>query len=207
MKKLLSIAVVLILILSFTVPALAATVNYPSVSNGDIEVTAEGDVRVVVEYAGSSSIDENSMLAAAKGTGKVEGDDFNVDMFEIHAVDAAGNKVAQNDPITFSFNYENADLLVAILIQNADGSWSEVSFSVSGSTVTINAPHLTPFALIVRPRSTTPTEPGETPSEGEGGSHYSPFTGDYTVIWAAVAVAMVLCAGAFLMSARKRTAE
>ena len=207
MKKLLSIAVVLILILSFTVPALAATVNYPSVSNGDIEVTAEGDVRVVADYVSTSDINESAMLAAAKGTGKVEGDDFRADVIDFHAVDAAGNEIAQNDPVTFSFVYENADLLVAVLIQNADGSWTEVSYSVSGTTVTVNAPHLTPFALIVRPRSTTPTEPGETPGEGEGGSHYSPFTGDYTVIWAAVAVAMVLCAGAFLMSARKRTAE
>lgn len=207
MKKLLSIAVVLILILSFTVPALAATVNYPSVSNGDIEVTAEGDVRVVADYVSPSDINESAMLAAAKGTGKVEGDDFRADVIDFHAVDAAGNEIAQNDPVTFSFVYENADLLVAVLIQNADGSWTEVSYSVSGTTVTVNAPHLTPFALIVRPRSTTPTEPGETPGEGEGGSHYSPFTGDYTVIWAAVAVAMVLCAGAFLMSARKRTAE
>ena len=202
MKKLLSIAAVLVLLLTLAAPALAAEINYPSVINGEIEATSDDGTKVEIDPANPANVDENSLKQAIGNSGKVTGDDYGVDVFEAFALDEDGNKTERTTPIAITFYYENAERVIAAFIQNSDKSWTEIEFSVSGKYVTVYAPHLTPIALVLRPES-APVTPGS----GDAGTHTSPFTGDYTVIWAAVAVAMVLCAGACFVSARKKSAE
>ena len=200
MKKFLSIAAVLVLLLTLTVPAFAAGVNYPSPTNGSIDATSDDGTQVEVDYANPANVNEDGLVAAVQNSGKVEGDDYRIDVYEINALDADGNKTDRSTPIAVTFYYENAELVIAAFIQNSDGSWSEIDFSTYGKNVTVYAPHLTPVALVLKGES-APVNPQGT------GTHTSPFTGDYAVIWAAVAVVMALCAGACFVSARKRNAE
>jgi hypothetical protein len=197
MKKFLSIAAVLVLLLTLTVPTLAAGVNYPSVTNGEIEATSNDGTKVEVDYANPADVNEDGLKVA------VSGDYDGIDVFDINALDDAGNKAERNDPIEVTFSYENADLVIGAKIQNNDKSWSDVRFTVNGKFITLYLPHLTPIALILKANDSAPVAP----VPQDGGSHQSPFTGDYTVIWAAVAVVMALCAGACFISARKRNAE
>ena len=194
MKKILSIAAVLVLLLTLAVPAFAAGVNYPSVTNGEIEATSNDGTKVEVDPANPADINEDGLKVAA-------GDDNGgIDVFDINALDDEGNKTERNDPIEITFYYENADRVIKALIQNNDKSWSEIAFAVNGKYITLYLPHLTPIALILKPAG-APVNPQEP------GTHQSPFTGDYAMIWAAVAVAMALCAGVCFVSARKRKAE
>ncbi len=202
MKKLLSIAAVLVLLLTLAAPALAAEINYPSVTNGEIEVTSDDGSKVEVDPANRANVDENGLKKAIQDSGKVTGDDYAVDVFEAFVLDDDGNKTERTSPIAITFYYENANLVIAAFIQNDDGTWTEMNFAANGKMITLYAPHLTPIAMVLRSES-APVEPGS----GDAGAHTSPFTGDYTVIWAAVAVAMVLCAGACFVSARKKSAE
>ena len=195
MKKFLSIAAVLVLLLTLTVPTLAAGVNYPSPGNGGIEATSNDGTKVEVDYANPADVNESGLKAA------VGDDNDGIDVFDINALDDAGNKAERNDPIEVTFYYENADLVIKALIQNNDKSWSDVRFTVNGKYVTLYLPHLTPIALVLKSEASAPVVPQDS------GSHQSPFTGDYAVIWAAAAVVMALCAGAFFVSARKRNAE
>ena len=204
MKKILSIAAVLVLLLTLTVPVFAAEVNYPSVSNGEIAATSDDGTPVEVTYANPADVNEGNLKLAIGDAGIVPDDNYGVDVFEANALDGNGNKAERNDPITITFWYENADLVIGALIQNADESWTSVPFTVDGNWVTVYLPHLTPIAMVLKAEAAAPSTP--TVPEASG-SHQSPFTGDYTVIWAAAAVVMALCAGAFFMSARKRNAE
>lgn len=227
MKKFLTIAAVLILLLTLSVPAFAASADAPidiapSVSFETLVVIAEDGSVVKVMPADPAVVNGESLIDAANLSKNVENahELEGYDVFDLVVVDENGNPVERTTPITVTLSYAAADRVIAAFVQNGDGTWTEVEFTVGEGTITLYLPHLTPVALVLgTPGQAAPAESGETapaPEQGSttpggtvvpGGPVVSPQTGYNTALWAVLAVAMVACAGYCFVSARKKAAE
>lgn len=201
MKKILAIAAVLILLLVLAVPALAVD----SVTAQPDTIAAEDGTPVVVDAVDKEEVDVSKLVVVVNGLdANVEG----AELFDIYAVDASGNPVARNTPITVDIPFAQAQKVVAVLIQNADGSWTSVPFTADADSVLCQFPHLTPVTFVLGSKVAPAPGPGTEPAPGPGpGTVPSPQTGYSIALWAILAVAMIACAGYCFVSARKKTAE
>ena len=199
MKKILAIAAVLILLLTLAVPAFAVD----SVTAEPETITAEDGTPVVVEPVDNDDVDVSKLMVVVN---KLEANVEGAELFDISAVDAAGNPVERDTPITVDIPFDHPELVVAVLIQNADGSWTSVPFTVDADSVLCQFPHLTPVAFVLGSKVTPAPGPGTVPAPGPG-TVPSPQTGYSIALWTILAIAMVACAGYCFVSARKKTAE
>ena len=216
MKKFLAIAAVLILLLTLSVPAFAATAS-PEYDDGEEYIAEDGTDVLVEEGAAPEGVDGETLQDAMRQDARLENAEITgYDFFEIFALDENGNPVDRDYPIAFSFYYAKAAQVIAAFVQNGDRSWSKVDFKNLGNGMLWLAPsHLTPVALVLgtaseepAPADTTPQQGGTTPGGTTPGGYVpSPQTGYSIALWAILAVAMVACAGYCFVSARKKTAE
>ena len=232
MKKVLTIAAVLVMILALSLTAFAAiddTDFTPSVVQEgvateattpvDTETGEELDVELEVSPADPAEVNEESLVATIQITvaadPTVEEEDVaGTEVIDITVLDEAGKPVDYNQPITFTLAYEKADQVLCIKVQNADGSWSDCSFEVVDGALVISAPHLTPIAIVLlteeaaAAKNTAPAAPAEpTTPAAPAGPQKSPQTGYNTVLWIVLAAAMVSLAGYCFVSARKKAQE
>ena len=140
MKKILAIAAVLILLLTLTVPALAVD----SVTAGPETITAEDGSLVVVGAVDKEAVDVSKLVVVVN---KLDSGVDGVELFDIYTVDASGNRLERNTPITADIPFEKAQQVVAVLLQNADGSWSDVPYTSDADSVLCRFGHLTPVAF------------------------------------------------------------
>ncbi len=223
MKKVLTIAVVLVMILALSLTAFAAiddTDFTPSVvqESAAAEATAAG-VELEVTPAEPAEVNEESLVATIQITVAAdptveEKDIAGTEVIDIAVLDEAGKPVDYSQPITFTLAYAKADQVFSIKVQNADGSWSDCSFEAKDGALVISAPHLTPIAIVLlteeaaAAKTAAAAEPAPTePAPAPVGPQRSPQTGYNTVLWIVLAVAMVSLAGYCFVSARKKVQE
>lgn len=227
MKKILSIAVAMIMLLAFAVPVLAADtaeVDYvQSVTYTDITTDIEAGYHVEIRSASPNEVNEVTLkAAAAKAVPAAEISGYQV--VDIVVVDDATDAVIEwPHELTVAFTYDNASQVVAVLVQNDDQSWSTVPFEKVGDSLSLELPHLSPVSLVLKVSGVEPV-PGGSDNQGsnsgsnQGGNSKagsantagvktSPQTGYNTGLWTVLAAAMVLCAGFCFVSARKKVSE
>lgn len=193
MKKVLTIAAVLVMILALSLSAFAAELSY-SVSYGDQTVSVNGGSVTI------SSADKNVIAA---------NEDALLDTIE-QAGFAADAKVVALDfapsagvtfPVVVTFAVDDVNALSAILHWNGT-AWETISFTKNADgTVSATFNSLSPVALVYG-AAAAPAGPA-TPA----GPQRSPQTGYNTVLWIIMAAAMVSLAGYCFVSARKETQE
>lgn len=207
MKKILAIAAVLILLLTLAVPAFAVDADdVELVSSVEAEpetVEATDGTPVVIGPVDEDEVNVQTLVIVVNGLdATVDG----VVVYDISAVDAEGNPIDRDTPITVDIPFEQALQVVEVLIKNDDGTWTSVPFTADEDSVLCQFPHLTPVAFVlgtkVEPAPGTGTEPAPGP-----GTVPSPQTGYSIALWTILAVAMIACAGYCFVSARKKTAE
>ena len=227
MKKIMTVLLVLTMLLGLCAPALAVEIIYiagdgfeplmtetdgsayegdatPSVTYDPQGVVVADGLHLEVRTANPADVNEETLSdTASKAEAIVRvGDLWLLEVVDIVVVrDSDGEVVDWPEPITVTLRCP--DWILASFIQEDDESWTELRFEngEEDGVVTLYLPHLTPIAFVLKSEASAPVVPQDS------GSHQSPFTGDYTVIWAAVAVVMALCAGACFISACKRNAE
>ena len=213
MKKILAIAAVLILLLTLAVPAFAVDADdVDLVSSVEAEpetLTATDGTPVVIGPVDEAEVSVGTLVVVVNA---VDANVDGVEVYDISAVDASGNPVDRDTPITVDIPFDQAQLVVAVLIKNDDGSWTSVPFTADADSVLCQFPHLTPVAFVLGTK--VEPAPGTEPAPGPGtepapgpGPVPSPQTGYSIALWAILAVAMVACAGYCFVSARKKTAE
>ena len=194
MKKVLTIAAVLVMILALSLSAFAAELSY-SVSYGDQTVSVSGGSVTI------SSADKNVVAA---------NEDALLDTIEQAGI-AADAKVVVLDftpsadvtfPAVVKFAVDDVNALSAILHWNGT-AWETISFTKNADgTVDATFNSLSPVALVYG-TAAAPAGPATTPA----GPQRSPQTGYNTVLWIIMAAAMVSLAGYCFVSARKETQE
>jgi hypothetical protein len=194
MKKVLTIAAVLVMILALSLSAFAAELSY-SVSYGDQTVSVNGGSVTI------SSADKNVITA---------NEDALLDTIEQAGI-AADAKVVVLDfvpsadvtfPAVVTFAVDDVNALSAILHWNGT-AWETISFTKNADgTVSATFNSLSPVALVYG-AAAAPAGPATTPA----GPQRSPQTGYNTVLWIVLAAAMVSLAGYCFVSARKKTQE
>ena len=221
MKRFLSIVAVAVLILALAAPAFAVdavpSVTYEGVNVDKDTVEAEtGSGRhVEVRNANPEEVNEENLLNAVEASNKVE-EVQAIEVVDIVLVNSStGEVVDQDTAIKVAFIYDNASDVAAVMIQNDNGTWSDVSFTVSGDKITLSLPHLTPVALVLGKTKaapdTKPDDSANTNTNTNGASTAakpgkSPQTGYNTVLWILATVAMAVCAGYCFLGARKQVA-
>ena len=224
MKKILSIAVAMIMLLAFAVPALAADtaeVDYvQSVTYTNI-TTDQNGYHVEIRAVDPADVNEDTLKAAAAQAvpaASISGYQV-VDMVVVN--DATDEVVEWPHEITVAFTYDKASQVVAVLVQNDDQSWSQVEFEKVGDKLTLNLPHLSPVSLVMKVSGGEPVPGGNDNQGGNSGTQggnskagaantagvKSAQTGYNTGLWMVLAAAMALCAGFCFVSARKKVSE
>ncbi len=194
MKKVLTIAAVLVMILALSLSAFAAELSY-SVSYGDQTVSVNGGSVTI------SSADKNVVAA---------NEDALLDTIERAGI-ASDAKVVILDfkaspdvtfPAVVTFAVDNISDLAAIFHWNGT-AWETISFTKNADgTVDATFNSRSPVALVYG-TAAAPAGPATTPA----GPQRSPQTGYNTVLWIIMAAAMVSLAGYCFVSARKKTQE
>ena len=207
MKKILAIAAVLILLLTLAVPAFAVDADdvelVSSVEAEPENVEATDGTEVVIGPVDEDEVNVGTLVIVVNGLdATVDG----VVVYDISALDADGNEIDRNSPITVDIPFEQAQQVVAVLIKNANGTWTSVPFTADEDSVLCQFPHLTPVAFVLGTKVEPAPGPGTEPAPGPG-TVPSPQTGYSIALWTILAVAMIACAGYCFVSARKKTAE
>ena len=207
MKKILAIAAVLILLLTLAVPAFAVDADdVELVSSVEAEpetVEATDGTPVVIGPVDEDEVNVHTLVIVVNGLdATVDG----VVVYDISAVDAEGNPIDRDTPITVDIPFEQALQVVEVLIKNDDGTWTSVPFTADADSVLCQFPHLTPVAFVLGTKVEPAPGPGTEPAPGPG-TVPSPQTGYSIALWTILAVAMIACAGYCFVSARKKTAE
>ena len=208
MKKILAIAAVLILLLTLAVPAFAVDADdVELVSSVEAEpetVEATDGTPVVIGPVDEDEVNVHTLVIVVNGLdATVDG----VVVYDISAVDAEGNPIDRDTPITVDIPFEQALQVVEVLIKNDDGTWTSVPFTADADSVLCQFPHLTPVAFVLGTKVEPAPGPSVEPAPGPGGTVPSPQTGYSIALWTILAVAMIACAGYCFVSARKKTAE
>lgn len=192
MKKVLTIAAVLVMILALSLSAFAAELSY-SVSYGDQTVAVNGGT-VTVSSADKNATNEDALLDAIEQAGIAA--DAKVVVLDF--VPSAGVTF----PAVVKFAVDDVNALSAILHWNGT-AWETISFTKNADgTVDATFNSLSPVALVYG-TAAAPAGPATTPA----GPQRSPQTGYNTVLWIIMAAAMVSLAGYCFVSARKKTQE
>ena len=207
MKKILAIAAVLILLLTLAVPAFAVDADdvelVSSVEAEPENVEATDGTEVVIGPVDEDEVNVGTLVIVVNGLdATVDG----VVVYDISAVDAEGNPIDRDTPITVDIPFEQALQVVEVLIKNDDGTWTSVPFTADEDSVLCQFPHLTPVAFVLGTKVEPAPGPGTEPAPGPG-TVPSPQTGYSIALWTILAVAMIACAGYCFVSARKKTAE
>ena len=207
MKKTLTFALILALLLLLSVPALAADPEaevryFPSVSYQIVEADTEEGYHVEIWPSSNNQdeVDPERLFAAAAESDSVKKASAiqAYEVVEIVMVRDADNQVVDwEQPIRVVLTYDKTSQVVAVFIQNDDGSWSEIQYEAGDGTMTLYLPHLSLVAFALGTRTPTPGP----------GDNNSPQTGYNTVLWlvltAALAAAGALC---FVRAGRKAEA-
>ncbi len=191
MKKVLTIAAVLVMILALSLSAFAAELSY-SVSYGDQTVAVNGGT-VTVSSAEKNATNEDALLDAIEQTG-IPSD------AKVVVLDFAPS-AGVTFPAVVKFAVDDVNALSAIFHWNGT-AWETISFTKNADgTVDATFNSLSPVALVYG-TAAAPAGPA-TPA----GPQRSPQTGYNTVLWIIMAAAMVSLAGYCFVSARKKTQE
>ena len=192
MKKVLTIAAVLVMILALSLSAFAAELSY-SVSYGDQTVAVNGGT-VTVSSADKNATNEDALLDAVEQAG-IPSD------AKIVVLDFAPS-AGVTFPAVVKFAVDDVNALSAILHWTGT-AWETISFTKNADgTVDATFNSLSPVALVYG-TAAAPAGPATTPA----GPQRSPQTGYNTVLWIIMAAAMVSLAGYCFVSARKKTQE
>ncbi len=192
MKKVLTIAAVLVMILALSLSAFAAELSY-SVSYGDQTVAVNGGT-VTVSSADKNATNEDALLDAIEQAG-IAAD------AKVVVLDFAPS-AGVTFPAVVTFAVDDVNALSAILHWNGT-AWETISFTKNADgTVSATFNSLSPVALVYG-AAAAPAGPATTPA----GPQRSPQTGYNTVLWIIMAAAMVSLAGYCFVSARKETQE
>jgi hypothetical protein len=213
MKKVLTIAAVLVMILALSLNAFAA----PSPVKGTSDTVDQGDGTAVVMTGipAAQLPDQDGLNALVKS---LFGDS---DTLKLVAFDIAYSGTL-NGPTALKVPFEKLALLGVLHYFN--GAWIQESANQAEGTITVSG--MSPFVFVYdtaasAPAAGTPaaTEPapapgGTTPAPAPGGTtpapvgpQRSPQTGYNTVLWIVMAAAMVSLAGYCFVSARKKVEE
>ena len=192
MKKVLTIAAVLVMILALSLSAFAAELSY-SVSYGDQTVSVSGG-SVTISSADKNATNEDALLDAIEQAG-IAAD------AKVVVLDFAPS-AGVTFPAVVKFAVDDVNALSAILHWNGT-AWETISFTKNADgTVSATFNSLSPVALVYG-AAAAPAGPATTPA----GPQRSPQTGYNTVLWIIMAAAMVSLAGYCFVSARKETQE
>lgn len=214
MKKILSIAIVLVLMMAMMVPAMA--VDVPSVTNDQQTVTAAVEGGAAGDYAevsapeisqaaldaADSVINSNAAVQEAEAAGRVTA----AIAVQVEIYDAAGNNISEaGGTVILPKDAGVQDMVAIAAYAYKNGAWNAIGVQDNGATVAVTASSFCPIIVVyaekVQSDSTEPVAPQPT------GTVVSPQTGDNTALWTVLAIAMVACAGVCFVSARKESAK
>ena len=209
MKKILTIAAVLVMILALSLNAFAVTLSITA--QDEVVVVNDAGETFVLSSVDKDEVNEDALLEVLDELGfdvQTQDDGTKVVIFDLTQVNAAGGEVATTGSVTVTFPVETVAGLYKVLHQLASGEWEDAPFTVNADgTVTGTFNGLSPIALVYgAPAAAAPAEPS-TPAAVTPGTQASPQTGYNTVLWIVLAAAMVSLAGYCFVSARKKTAE
>ncbi len=196
MKKILTIAAVLVMILALSLSAFAAELSY-SVSYGDQTVSVNGG-SVTISSADKNVVaaNENALLDTIERAGIAA--DAKVVILDFKASPDV------TFPAVVTFAVDNISDLAAIFHWNGT-AWETISFTKNADgTVSATFNSLSPVALVYGSAAAPAVS---APSTAPAGPQRSPQTGYNTVLWIIMAAAMVSLAGYCFVSARKKTQE
>ena len=223
MKKIMTVLLVLTMLLGLCAPALAVEIIYiagdgfeplmtetdgsayegdatPSVTYDPQGVVVADGLHLEVRTANPADVNEETLAdTASKAEAIVRvGDMWLLEVVDIVVVrDSDGEVVDWPEPITVTLRCP--DWILASLIQEDDGSWTELRFEngEEDGVVTLYLPHLTPVAFAL------PDKRGSESGTGDG-IVTSPQTGYDTGLWMALAAAFAVGAAVCLVRGRKK---
>ena len=191
MKKLISLAAVLVLLFTLSVAAFAAipSIEYDDGSgvrpSSDTIITPDGDeYHVVVEDLTFDTPEEKESFEEAiyakidEELPEAEKADLSgVIAVEVHIEDQDGNIAndkyfADNDSVTVAFvlDLKDGNKVALVLHQKADGTIESLPFDDNGETITVTFYDLSPVVFAIEESSVTPPGPVPTDDSGNGGN-------------------------------------
>lgn len=203
MKKILSIAVVLVLVLALAAPAFASgepTNEFvTSVDSGVATVDVAVGYTVEVTEIGRDGLDDAADKSLDKELESIDvaGEPI---VLNIDVLDRDGNVTEKGAKVVFAYDAQGD---VAAVLHYKDGKWESVSFTggKNGEPVEFTLDSTSPVAIVLGEKKASP-------AGGNGSSNKkSPQTGYNTALWTIAAAAMAICAGACFVSARRKVAE
>ena len=217
MKKFLSIALALVLMLAMMVPALAVDlIVVSSVVNEEEDVVTEvvggdeGDYAVISEPEVTQEELEDAQevindIPAVQEVEEAGGDTVAIAL-QVELYDADGNNISeQGGTVVVPKDEPVKALAVLAVLAFKNGSWHEVTFEDLGDSLAITADSFCPIIVVYGDKAES--DSGEPVAPQPTGTVVSPQTGDSTALWTVLAIAMVACAGVCFVSARKVSAK
>lgn len=216
MKKLLSVAIALMLALALTVPAWADAVSpddLPSPIGGEdisAEVVDDSDVYVDVLPVDIDTVDSDQLKEAAADQltdmGVEAKDVVSIEVIDLVLKDSETDEII--DPaeypggsiqVAFVHDDLTKKLITVLYLDPADNSWKPATYTVDPSgKVIVTVTELVELAFTVSELTPAPPTPTATPVKP------SPQTGYDTAIWSVLGAMALLCAGACFVLARRK---
>ena len=223
MKKLITILMILAMLFGLCASAMALEILYvtgegfeaistqtqapegegvtaPSVEYVPVGIPVADGYHLEIRMAKPENVDEGTLEETASQSPPVvrAGELASLEVLEIVVVrDSDGEVVEWPLPITVTVRLP--DWILAAFVQNADRSWTEVSFDYGDEEgiVTLYFPHLSPVAFAVAEKR------GSESGTGDGQVVTSPQTGYDTLPWALLALVFTAGAAVCLVRAKK----